>query len=64
MSAVTGGEQLVYDLRDLMRLLKVGKTTIQEKTYSGELPSIKIGSRRVWPVDGVKRWLAAQMVVE
>jgi len=55
-------DQLVFNLADMQRLLRVGKTKVQELTYSGELPSIKIGTRRVWHAAGVRAWLAAQAV--
>jgi predicted DNA-binding transcriptional regulator AlpA len=52
---------LVADGRLLARLLGLGLRTIRSMDYSGKLPrAIKLGgSRTVWVLSEIRRWLAA-----
>ncbi|MGB9866936.1 MAG: helix-turn-helix domain-containing protein [Bacillota bacterium] len=50
----------VLTVRQLQRILQVGKGTAYELLHRADFPKIKVG--RVWrvPVDGLARWLAEQ----
>jgi predicted DNA-binding transcriptional regulator AlpA len=52
---------LVADARLLAHLLSLGLRTIRSMDYSGKLPRpIKLGgSRTVWVLSEIRRWLAA-----
>lgn len=38
-------------------LLSVSKRTLSELTRAGEIPSLKIGRRRLYPFEGLKEWV-------
>jgi len=46
------------------RLAGVGRTTIYAAISSGELRSLKIGTRRLVAVDALRKWLLAHEVVQ
>jgi excisionase family DNA binding protein len=46
------------------RLVGVGRTTIYAAISSGELRSVKIGTRRLVAVDALREWLLAHEVVQ
>jgi predicted DNA-binding transcriptional regulator AlpA len=51
---------LVADAKRLAQLLGLGVRTIRSMDYSGQLPRpIKLGSRMVWIITEIHRWLAA-----
>ena len=39
------------------RLCSIGRTTLYEALSSGELKSVKIGTRRLITIDAIKDWL-------
>lgn len=41
------------------RLAGIGRTTLYAALTKGELPSIKIGTRRLIRVDAIRNWLAS-----
>jgi excisionase family DNA binding protein len=49
--------KLLWTQSEVVNYLSIGKTTVQTLTASGELPSIKIGARRLYPVAEIKDWL-------
>lgn len=40
------------------RLVGIGRTTLYAALANGDLPSIKIGTRRLIRVDAIRDWLA------
>jgi len=46
------------------RLAGVGRTTIYAAISSGELRSLKIGTRRLVALDALREWLLAHAVVQ
>lgn len=40
------------------RLGNIGRTKLYELTASGELPSVKIGRRRLWTDEGIDQFIA------
>ena len=49
--------KLLWTQSEVVNYLSIGKTTVQTLTASGELPSIKIGARRLYPVAEITDWL-------
>ena len=44
-------------IEEAARSLGFGRTTLLKLTYSGEIPSIKIGSRRMYRPSEIEAWL-------
>lgn len=42
-------------------LLGVSRTVINNLMYSGELPSVKVGKRRLIPVKSLENWLEQKL---
>lgn len=40
------------------RFIGLGKTKLRELTAAGEIPSVTIGRRRLWPVAGLRDFVA------
>lgn len=49
-----------YTIKDLMGLLKVSRTTIDNKVKSGQLQKTKLGKRTLFSGSEVQRFLTAQ----
>ena len=52
-------EKLLWTQAEVVNYLSLGKSTVQTLTASGRLPSIKIGARRLYPVDEVRQWVSS-----
>ena len=50
-------EPVVYDIKDLQRILKVGRNVAYELMKSDCFPSIKIGKKRVVYKENLEEWL-------
>lgn len=59
-SGVASG-RMTLAVREAAEELSVSRATVYGLIRSGELPSLKIGSRRLIPRTELSRWLAAQM---
>jgi excisionase family DNA binding protein len=46
-------QPLVVDADELAKIFKVGRDTIERKTRSGEIPSMKVGNKRRYEVQHV-----------
>lgn len=55
----TSVERLAYDVDALTHVLPLGRTKLYELIQSGELPSIKVGRRRLITRSAVEQFLAA-----
>lgn len=53
-------ERLTASVPDIARQLCLSERTIHRLIKSGELPSIKIGRRRLVPVKKLKSWLSGK----
>ena len=51
---------LSVGLRDAARLLSVSESWLHTKAKAGQVPSAMIGGRRLFVVDSLRSWLAAQ----
>ena len=55
---VSDSEKVLWTQLEVIKNLNLGKTTIQNMTASGEIPSIKIGRRRLYPVAQIMEWVS------
>ena len=61
-SATVPDDSLVYDTRDLCRLLKTGSRTIWRWSNSGVMPRpSRVGGRVLWPAATIREWIARGM---
>jgi len=51
-------EPLAVDIAEACRLTGLGRSKLYQLMSAGEIPSVKIGKRRVVPVDSLRQWLA------
>jgi excisionase family DNA binding protein len=54
----TGSEPLLVGVEEAARLLNVCSRTLWTLTQSGNLPHLRIGRRVLYPVEGLRRWIA------
>jgi excisionase family DNA binding protein len=50
-------DPISVDIRGACRLTGIGRSKLYELLISGEVPSVKVGKRRVVPVAGLRAWL-------
>ncbi len=55
------GESDLLTVDETIRRLRVGRTTIHELVQRGELASIKIGRRRLFPETAVAAFIARKL---
>jgi len=53
---------LAVSPNEAARLCSIGRTTLYAALSSGELKSVKIGTRRLILVDSIREWLAKNEV--
>ena len=53
-------ERLAYRPAEAAVALGVSRPTVYQLMHRTDFPSLKIGTRTLIPVDGLKRWLEAQ----
>jgi excisionase family DNA binding protein len=51
-------EPLAVDIPEACRLTGLGRSKLYELLTAGEIPSVKVGKRRVVPVASLRQWLA------
>ncbi|MDX1963512.1 MAG: helix-turn-helix domain-containing protein [Pirellulales bacterium] len=51
-------DRLAVDAVDLAKLIAVSESTIRRWTASGTIPSVLIGSVRIYPLEHIRQWLA------
>jgi len=51
-------EPLAVDIPEACRLTGLGRSKLYELLSAGEIPSVKVGKRRVVPVASLRQWLA------
>jgi excisionase family DNA binding protein len=52
-------DQLLVSARDACHLLSIGQRLLAELTAAGDVPSVKLGGRRLYPVADLRRWVEA-----
>lgn len=53
-------EKLLLTDHEAAAMLGIGRTMLLQRTYSGEIPSIKIGRLRRYSVEALRDWIRAQ----
>jgi excisionase family DNA binding protein len=48
---------LLIDAKAAARLLGIGERLLGLMTASGEIPSLKVRRRRLYPVESLRRWI-------
>ena len=51
-------EKLTISIKDCAKLLGIGRTAAYQAVQSGQIPSLKIGRRRLVPKSALERLLA------
>lgn len=59
-SAPTADRPLAVSPTDAARLLGVGRTRLYEELSSGDLPSFRLGRRRLIRVTAIEAWIKAR----
>ena len=54
-------EPLLVGQRGAQQLTDLGRSTLLKLAYSGVLPTVKVGRRRLFTVAGLRAWVAAQV---
>ena len=52
-------EPLAVDAPSAAKLLSVCETIVRQKAKSGEIPSKRVGTRLIFSVEALKKWLAS-----
>ena len=50
--------KILISVEEAMSALSLGRSKLLELTYSGEIPSVKVGRRRLFPIDQLQQWVA------
>ena len=53
-------EGLLLSVDEAYGTLGISESLLYRLTYLGEIPSLKIGRRRLWPRAGLEEWISAQ----
>jgi excisionase family DNA binding protein len=53
-------QRLALPSKEAAAALGIGTRLLWEKTQTGEIPSVKIGARVVYPVSALEKWLNEQ----
>lgn len=51
-------ERMAYSVKEFCRCAGIGRKLFYKLVATGEIATIKAGTRRLVPVESVKRWLA------
>lgn len=47
-----------YDITSFSQAFKIGRTKVYEEIKSGRLKTLKVGRRRIIPIESVNKWVA------
>jgi len=50
-------QKVLWSVAETCQFLGLGRSNVMELTYSGQLPSIRIGRRRLYPAARVHEWI-------
>ena len=53
-------EPLLLEIPEGCEITRLGRSKFLELVYSGQVPSIKVGTRRLILAEGLRRWIQAQ----
>ena len=54
-------EKIMVGVDEAISLLSIGRTKLLELTYAGEIPSIKLGRRRLYSRKSLEDWAASKI---
>lgn len=54
-------EPLMVGIDDACHLTGLRRTKVLELAYSRDIPSVKVGARRLFPVAGLREWVDRKM---
>ncbi len=57
----SAGDPILVGIREAAALLGIGTRKLHDLAQSGAVPSLKIGTRRLFPVEALKGWVAQQV---
>ena len=49
--------KMLVSVEEAMSALSLGRSKLLELTYNGEIPSVKVGRRRLFSVDELQQWV-------
>ena len=52
-------QKLLWNLKETCQQLNLSRSTVLAMAYSGQLPSVTIGRRRMFPSNKVRDWAAS-----
>ena len=52
-------ERLLLSLKEAQSMTGLGRSTVLKMAHSGQIPSVKIGRRRLFPADKLRIWVAS-----
>lgn len=53
-------ERFFIDMKGLEEFTGMGKSWLWPRVVAGEIPSVKLGTRRLFPVGGIRQWAEQQ----
>jgi excisionase family DNA binding protein len=53
--------KMLVSVEEAMSALSLGRSKLLELTYSGEIPSVKVGRRRLFSVDELQQWVTKRL---
>jgi excisionase family DNA binding protein len=62
MSIQPNIEPMLYDIYEVALALRLGASTVRKMVSAGEIPSIRIGSRRLIRVEDLRAFIAERLL--
>lgn len=53
-------EPLLFGVKAAAKMLAISERTLWTITKNGELPTVKIGSRVLWPAEDLRAWVQSK----
>lgn len=57
-------DSMLLDLEEAMADTRLGRSTLLQLSYDGLIPSLKVGRRRLWPREQLRKWVEERMRLE
>jgi excisionase family DNA binding protein len=57
----TEGQRIFVNIEETMKLLSIGRSKLLMLTYDGSIPSLTVGRRRLYPLEGLQTWARDQV---
>jgi len=54
--------KILVNVAEAVDILSIGRSKLLELTYAGKIPSLKVGRRRLFFLEGLATWAKAQAV--